>query len=339
MVTGGLGFIGSNLARRLTELNADVLVVDALLPDMGANPFNVDGVTDRIQIDHSDLRDERTMDRLVADREVIFNLAGDVSHIDSMRDPYTDLEVNCRSHLSLLQACRHHNPLAKVVYAGTRQIYGRPRFLPVTEEHLVQPVDVNGINKAAGEYYHFVYNDVFGIRACSLRLSNVYGPRQLIKHPRQGFIGWFIRLAVEDRDITVYGDGAQLRDVIYVDDAVDAFLRAGASAACDGRIFNVGGTGPIGLRALVELLIDVAGAGRLCFVEWPEGRKAIEIGDFYSDSTRLREAVGWQPQVPLREGLSRTVAYYRAYLPHYLERAAEERASNRIGPGRANATR
>jgi UDP-glucose 4-epimerase len=292
---------------------------------MGGHPFNLDGMTDRIRVDSSDLRDESAMDRLVADREIIFNLAGNVSHIDSMRDPHTDLEVNCRSHLSLLQACRHHNPRAKVVYASTRQIYGHARFLPVTEEHLVRPVDVNGINKAAGEYYHLAYNDIFGIRACSLRLTNIYGPRQLIKHHRQGFIGWFIRLAVEDGEITVYGDGVQIRDSVYVDDAVDAFLRAGAADVCSGRVFYVGGSRPISIRELVALLIDVAGTGRLRFVEWPEGRKAIEIGDFYMDSKRLREAVGWQPQVPLREGLSRTLAYYRNYLSHYLDLAAEER--------------
>ena len=183
------------------------------------------------------------MNYLVRDRDVIFNLAGQVSHIDSMRDPYTDLEINCRSQLTMLEACRNHNPGVKVVFAGTRQVYGRPDSLPVDETHLVRPTDVNGINKAAGEYYHLVYNNVFGVRACSLRLTNVYGPRQLIKHNRQGFIGWFIRLAIEDRTIQIYGDGSQLRDFVYVDDAADAFLRAGADDACNGEVFNVGGDG------------------------------------------------------------------------------------------------
>ena len=174
------------------------------------------------------------MNYLVRDREVIFNLAGQVSHIDSMRDPYTDLEINCRSQLTLLEACRHHNPAAKVVFAGTRQVYGKPDRLPVDETHLVRPTDVNGINKVAGEYYHLVYNNVFGVRACSLRLTNIYGPRQLIRHNRQGFIGWFIRLAVEDKEIQIFGDGLQLRDFVYVDDAADAFLRAGATDAVNG---------------------------------------------------------------------------------------------------------
>src|SRR5207302_1451138 len=173
--------------------------------------------------------------------------AGQVSHIDSMRDPYTDLDINCRSQLSILEACRKFNPRAKVVFAGTRQVYGKPDSLPVTEAHLVRPTDVNGINKAAGENYHIVYNNVFGVRACSLRLTNVYGPRQLIKHNRQGFIGWFIRTAIENGTIQIYGDGSQLRDLVYVEDAADAFLRAGESDDCNGEVFNIGGTQPISL--------------------------------------------------------------------------------------------
>ena len=203
MVTGGLGFIGSNLARQLVELGADVLLVDSLIPDYGGNLFNIDGVADRLHVNIADIRQQSTMNYLVRDRAVIFNLAGQVSHIDSMREPYTDLEVNCRSQLTILEACRNHNPSVKVVFAGTRQVYGRPDSLPVTEQHLVRPTDVNGINKAAGENYHLVYNNVFGVRACSLRLTNVYGPRQLIKHDRQGFIGWFIRTAIEDKTIHI----------------------------------------------------------------------------------------------------------------------------------------
>jgi len=317
MITGGLGFIGSNLARRLVDLGAEVLLVDSLIPDYGGNLFNIDGIADRVRVNVADVRQQSTMNYLVRDRAVIFNLAGQVSHIDSMRDPYTDLEINCRSQLTVLEACRRHNPGVKVVFAGTRQVYGRPDSLPVSERHLVRPTDVNGINKAAGEYYHLVYNNVFGVRACSLRLTNVYGPRQLIKHNRQGFIGWFIRLAIENKTISVYGDGSQLRDFVYVDDAADAFLRAGASDACNGEVFNVGGE-PISHRELTALLVQVAGSGRVEYVDWPAEKKAIDIGSFYADSTKFTTVTGWTPSVGLRDGLARTVAYYRRHLDRYV---------------------
>jgi UDP-glucose 4-epimerase len=284
MITGGLGFIGSNLAHQLVEAGAKVLLVDSLIPEYGGNFFNITGIEDRVRVNVADVRQQSTMNYLVRDHEVIFNLAGQVSHIDSMQDPYTDLEINCRSQLSILEACRRYNPAVKVVFAGTRQVYGRPDSLPVSEHHLVRPTDVNGINKAAGEYYHLVYNNVFGVRACSLRLTNVYGPRQLLKHNRQGFLAGFIRLALEDHEIQIYGDGRQIRDFVYVDDCADAFLRAGASDRSNGQVFNVGGSQPIAHRDLVDLLISIAGTGRYRLVEWPPEKKAIDIGDFYADS-------------------------------------------------------
>jgi UDP-glucose 4-epimerase len=319
MITGGLGFIGSNLARRLVELEADVLLMDSLIPDSGANFFNINGIADKVRVNIADVRQESTMNHLVRDREVIFNLAGQVSHIDSMKDPYTDLEINCRSQLSILEACRKFNPRVKVVFAGTRQVYGRPDALPVTEDHLVRPVDVNGINKAAGENYHLLYNNVFNVRASSLRLTNVYGPRQLIKHNRQGFIGWFIRLALEGREIQIFGDGSQIRDFVYVDDAADAFLRAGASDASNGQVFNVGGTEPISHRDLAAMLIDVAGAGSVRHVPWPPEKKVIDVGSFTADSSRIRRTLGWEPRVSLRAGLARTLEYYRAFAAEYLD--------------------
>jgi UDP-glucose 4-epimerase len=318
LVTGGLGFIGSNLARRLVDLGADVLLVDSLIPDYGGNLFNIAGIEERVRVNVADVRQGSTMNYLVQDREVIFNLAGQVSHIDSMTDPHTDLEINCRSQLTMLEACRRHNRKVKVVFAGTRQVYGRPERLPVDETHLVRPTDINGINKAAGEYYHLVYNNVFGVRACSLRLTNVFGPRQLIKHNRQGFIGWFIRLAVEGREIQVYGDGCQLRDFVYVDDVADAFLRSGAMDACNGDVFNVGGDAPISHRDLVALLIEVAGSGSVRFVDWPPDKKIIDIGSFYADSSKFARVTGWRPSVSLREGLARSVAFYREHLARYV---------------------
>jgi UDP-glucose 4-epimerase len=319
MITGGAGFIGSNLAHQLVDLGARVMLVDSLIPDYGGNLFNIADIESRLRVNIADVRQQSTMNYLVRDQEVIFNLAGQVSHIDSMRDPYTDLEINCRSQLAILEACRRNNPDVKVVFAGTRQVYGKPDSLPVNEQHLVRPTDINGINKVAGEYYHLVYNNVFGVRACSLRLTNVYGPRQLIRHNRQGFIGWFIRLAILDQEIQIFGDGSQMRDFVYVDDAADAFLRAGASDACNGEVFNVGGSEPISHRDLVDLLIEVAGTGRYRMVEWPSEKKAIDIGSFYADSSKFRGTVGWVPQVDLREGLSRTIAYYRQHLSQYID--------------------
>jgi len=321
LVTGGLGFIGSNLCRTLVDLGADVVAVDAMIPEYGGNMFNIAGYEHRMHVNLADVRNQTAMDVLVRDREIIFNLAGQVSHVDSMRDPYTDLEINCRAQLSMLEACRTYNPSVKVVFAGTRQIYGKPDRLPVDETHLVRPIDVNGVNKAAGEYYHLLYNNVFGVRSCSLRLTNVYGPRQLLKHNRQGFIGWFIRLAIEGREIQIFGDGSQMRDFVYVDDAVDAFLRAGFCNTCDGEVFNVGGSEPIAHRDLVEMLLDVAGSGSSVCVPWPAEKKRIDIGSFYSDSSKFRRTTGWEARISLREGFRRTIEYYRAYLPQYVEAA------------------
>jgi UDP-glucose 4-epimerase len=321
LITGGLGFIGSNLARRLVDLGASILLVDSLIPEYGGNLFNVDGLTDRLRVNIADIRQQSTMNYLVRGRDVIFNLAGQVSHIDSLRDPYSDLEINCRSQLTILEACRYNNPGVKVVFAGTRQVYGRPNSLPVDETHLVRPTDINGVNKAAGEYYHLVYNNVFNVRACSLRLTNVYGPRQLIRHNRQGFIGWFIRMAIENNAIQIYGDGTQLRDFVYVDDAADAFLRAGADDACNGEAFNVGGDQPVSHRELAATLIDAAGSGRVEFIDWPPDKKAIDIGDFYSDSSKFKRMTGWAPSVDLREGLERTITFYRNHLDQYIDRA------------------
>jgi len=321
LITGGLGFIGSNLALMLADLGADVLIVDSLLSDYGGNLFNIAGAEDRLRVNIADVRQGTTMNYLVRGRDVIFNLAGQVSHIDSMRDPHTDLEINCRSQLTILEACRQHNPDTKVVFAGTRQIYGRPDRLPVDETHLVRPTDINGINKAAGENYHIVYNNVFGVRACSLRLTNVYGPRQLIRHNRQGFIGWFVRLALEGREIQVYGDGSQVRDFVYVDDVCDAFLRAGFDDGCNGDVFNVGGSEPIAHRDLVALLLDEAGRGTVRYVDWPDEKRRIDIGSFYSDSTKFSTATGWRPAVGLREGFRRTLAYYREFFDRYIDAA------------------
>ena len=317
LITGGLGFIGSNLARRLVDLGAAVTLVDSLIPDYGGNLFNIAGYEDRLRVNIADVRDPHSMRALVRGQSVIFNLAGQVSHIDSMHDPFTDLEINARSQLSILEACRRENPDVKVVYAGTRQQYGKPQYLPLDEQHLQHPTDVNGVNKLAGEWYHIVYYNAYGLRTSSLRLTNTYGPRQLMRHNRQGFIGWFVRIAVEGGVIQLYGDGRQLRDLCYVDDVADAFLRVGASEEANGQVYNLGGSQPVSLLCLAQTLVAIAGHGDVELVPWPEERKRIDIGDVYSSYARIEADLGWAPSTSLEDGLRETVAFYRANRQQY----------------------
>ncbi len=319
LITGGLGFLGSNVARRLVGLGARVTLMDSMIPDYGGNRFNLDGIETQVTVNIADVRDRSAMDYLIRGRDYLFNLAGQVSHIDSMKDPFTDLDINCKSQLSILESCRHNNRDVKIVFAGSRQQYGRPQYLPVDEKHPIQPVDVNGINKVAGEWYHLLYHDVYGIRAASLRLTNTFGPGQLLRHNRQGFLGWFIRKAVEGDTIQLYGDGSQQRDLNYVEDVVDAFLLAAADPRADGRIYNLAGSPPISLRALTELMLEIAGKGRLSFIPWPPEKKAIDIGSYYGTAALIRSELGWEPRVSLREGLERTLRFYAQHLAHYVD--------------------
>jgi UDP-glucose 4-epimerase len=317
LITGGLGFIGSNLARRLVELGGNILLVDSLIPQYGGNLFNIHGVKENVHVNIADVRDENSMDYLVQKQDVMFNLAGQVSHLDSMRDPYTDLEINTRAQLSILEACRKNNPRIKIVYSSTRQIYGKPDYLPVDERHLVHPTDVNGINTMAGEWYHIVYNNVYGVRATSLRLTNTYGPRMMVKNDRQTALGWFIRLAMDDQEIQIFGTGEQKRDYTYVDDVVEALLLAGANDAANGEVFNLGGIAPVSHLELIRTLCEVVGSGGYRLAAFPPERKAIDIGDFYADFSKITRVLGWKPVVGLREGLQRTVEFYRKHREHY----------------------
>ncbi len=317
LITGALGFIGANLARRLVSLGAHVLLVDSLIPEYGGNLFNIEGVENRVRLNISDVRDTHSMGYLVQGQDYLFNLAGQTSHIDSMNDPDTDLEINCRAQLSILEACRKYNPSVKLVFASTRQLYGKPDYLPVDEKHLNRPVDVNGINKMAGEWYHILYNNVYGVRACALRLTNTYGPRMRVKDARQTFLGLWIRMLVEGKPFEVW-EGHQLRDFTYVDDAVDAFLLAAESEAANGEIFNLGGDCVISLNDLAKLLVEINGEGEFVTRSYPADRKRIDIGDYYADFRRISATLGWRPEISLREGLSRTLAFYREYLPKYL---------------------
>ena len=317
LVAGGLGFIGSNLARRLVELGADVLIVDALIPAYGGNPFNIAGIENRVRVNIADVRNESVINHLVQGQDFLFNLVGQVSHIDSMQDPYTDLETNCRAQIALLEACRRYNPQVKIVYTGTRQVYGRPRYLPVDEEHPVEPVDINGVHKMAAEWYHRIYHQAHGLRTVTLRLTNTYGPRMRVKDSRQGFIGWWIHQVVRGREIEIFGTGQQMRDFNYVDDVVEALLLAAAHPDTDGRVYNLGGDEPISLAELARLLVDVNGGGNYRLVPFPTDRQRIDIGDYYGDDSRIRAQLGWRPKVSLREGLARTLAFYREFGDHY----------------------
>ncbi len=319
LITGGLGFIGSTLARRLVEAGAKIVLVDSLIPDYGGNLFNIDGYADRVTVNIADVRDEYSMDYLVRGQDILFNLAGQTSHLDSMRDPYTDLEINVRSQLSILEACRKNNPGIKIVYASTRQFYGKPDYLPVDERHLLHPTDVNGINKMAGEWYHIVYHQVYGLRATSLRLTNTYGPRMRVKDARQTFLGVWLKQVLCGELILVYGDGRQLRDFNYVDDVVEVLLLAALDPHADGQVYNLGSVEPpISLLDLAQLLIQINGQGQYRVVPFPPDRKMIDIGDYYSDFTKIRQELGWAPRTLLADGLQRSLAYYRAHLAHYL---------------------
>ena len=319
LITGGMGFIGSNLARRLVELGVEVIIVDAFLPEQGGNPFNLQGIADQVKAVRADIGSDFVANHLVGGVDIIFNLAGHMSHLDSLLYPHRDLELNCAAQLTLLEACRSYNPHVKIVFTSTRQVYGRPELLPVSESHRVAPVDINGIHKLAGEHYHMLYHKLYGTRAVCLRLTNTYGPRQLLAHQRQGFIGWFVRHALTGGVIELYGEGKQRRDINYVDDVVEALLLAGGSEKADGEIFNLGGSEPVSLSDIATELIRLTGRGSICHVPFPREQQLIEIGNCYLSSEKIGTVLGWRPRTSWRDGLARTVEFYRRHLLQYLK--------------------
>jgi UDP-glucose 4-epimerase len=318
LITGGMGFIGSNLAIRLVRLGSKVILVDSMIPDAGGNLFNIAEIKNKVIVNFSDIRDEHAMDFLVRGIDLMFNYAGQVSHIDSMTDPYTDLDVNTKSQLSILEACRKNNRAVKIVFASTRQVYGKPQYLPVDENHPLNPTDINGVNKLAAEWYHILYYKVYGVRSVCLRMTNTYGPRLLMKHNRQGFIGWFVRRIIEGKEIEIFGDGKQMRDLNYIDDAVDACLIAAADNSLNGQIFNLGATPPISLKDIAKLLVklnDSKGSYRL--VPFPDGTKKIDIGHYYASYNKFKKATRWEPRVSYEDGFRRMLEYYKEHRRHY----------------------
>jgi dTDP-glucose 4,6-dehydratase/UDP-glucose 4-epimerase len=320
LITGGLGFIGSNLARRLVSQGANLTLVDSLIPQYGGNTFNIDDIKNKVAVNVCDVRDTFAMEHLIQGKEYLFNLAGQTSHLDSMADPHTDLDINAAAQLSILEVCRKVNPDIKIVFASTRQLYGRPDYLPVDEKHPNRPVDVNGINKLAGEWYHLLYNNVYGIRACALRLTNTYGPGMRVKDARQTFLGIWIRLLLEGKPIKVFGDGKQLRDFNFVDDCVEALLLAGASDQANGKVYNLGGSEVIGLKDLSKMMVNLGHGGSFELAPFPSERKAIDIGDYYSDFSLITKELGWVPKIDLKDGLKRTLNYYSTHFSHYWDK-------------------
>jgi len=316
LITGGLGFIGSNLAHVLVAAGAKVTIVDNLMANYGGNRRNVAGLGKKARVVIADVRERRRLPALARGQDYLFNLAGQTSHMDSMADPDTDLEINCRAQLSILEACRRHNPRIRVVFTSTRQIYGRPDYLPVDEAHPLRPVDVNGINKLAGEQYHLLYSAIHGVRSTVLRLTNTIGPRMRIKDARQTFVGVWIKQALQGKKFEVWG-GRQLRDFTYVDDAVAALLLCATRREAVGKVYNLGGVGRISLGELAALVVTAAGRGGYKVRSFPADRRKIDIGDYVADDRRIRRELGWRPRTRIAQAIHRTVEFYRRELRHY----------------------
>jgi UDP-glucose 4-epimerase len=317
LITGGAGFIGSHLGRRLARAGAAVTLVDSLFPEYGGNLANIRDFEQDVRLNVTDVRDPHSMEYLIKGADFLFNLAGQTSHLDSMRDPFPDLEINARAQLSILEACRRHNDRIRVVFASTRQVYGRPLYLPVDEQHPVVPVDVNGVNKIAGEHYHLVYHTAHRLRTSVLRLTNTFGPGMRVKDARQTFLGIWIKNILTGVPITVYGSGAQVRDLAYVDDVADAFFQSALTEEAIGTALNIGGSERISLRDLAELLVRCNESGSVETVPFPDELKAIDIGDYYSDDSAARALLAWAPKITLEVGLRRTLDYYRAHGGEY----------------------
>lgn len=320
LITGGLGFLGSSLAHALVDLDAKVMLYDALLPEYGGNLFNIETIKKRVTVIRADIRDHPAMEQAVADQDIIFNIAAQTSHVDSMRDPFLDLDVNGRGQLTILESCRKINPNVVVIYAGSRAQYGVVPCLPATEDTPMNPIDIYGAHKILGEHYHWIYQRISGMKVVSLRLTNIYGPRHQMKHAQYGVQNFFVRRILDNQSVPIFGDGTQLRDFLYVDDAVDAFLRAASTKEAYNEAFVISSGSPIALVDFVKQAIAKAQSGSIEFKEYTKERKMIESGDFYGDPGKFMRATLWKPRVSLEEGLKKTIQFYRTYRAHYWTR-------------------
>lgn len=316
LITGGLGFIGSSLAIKLLDLGSKVEIYDGLIKNLGGNIYNIKPIKSRVKVTIANLSDTKKIARSVSEKDYIFNLAGTLSHIDSMQNPFLDLQINCQDQLCLLESCRKYNPKVKIIFAGTRNQYGKALYLPVDEKHIQEPTDINGINSIAAEKYHFLYSRIYGIKAVSLRMTNTYGPRHQMNHPKQGVLNWFIRLLIEGKTVKLFGDGSQIRDINYIEDVVDALLLAANSRNTNGQAYNLGGS-PVTLKEFVKKAIKILGYGRYKIIKFPLKRKSIEIGNYVADVKKIKEELGWQPRVTIEEGLRKTFDYYLAHRKYY----------------------
>ena len=316
LITGGAGFIGSNLARRIVDLGGEVTIVDSLIPDYGGNLFNLNGYESKLNINFSDIRDKYSMEYLLKNKSIIFNLAGQTSHLDSMLNPHNDLEINCIAQLSLLESCRKVNPSARIIFTSTRQIYGKPNYLPVNENHKINPVDINGIHKLSTELYLKLYNQIYGLRTSILRLTNTIGPRMRIKDARQTFLGIWIKNLIQGTPLEVWG-GNQIRDFNDVDDVVDALIICAKNQNLLSTPYNLGSNELIKLSDLAKTMIQIYGKGEIKYMEYPKVRKKIDIGDYYSCYTKFNSETGWEPKNNLVYTLEKTLNYYSKNFKFY----------------------
>ena len=324
LVTGGLGFVGSNLAHRLVELGARVTLVDNMLPRQGGNFFNIADIRDRVRVNLADICNQHSMNYLVRRQDFVFHLAGQVNHVDSIRNPVQDLEINCHGTLALLEACRQFNPGVSIVFSGTRGEYGSSVQLPVTEDHPKNPKGIYAVNNLAAEMMMLVYADVHSMNCACLRITNTYGPRHQMMHDEYGVVNWFVRRAIDDEALPVFGDGAILRDFLYVDDLVDCLLEVALCPEAYGEVFNVGTGKPVSFRDLAALIVDVAGTGSYTFTEFTRERAEVEPGDYYADVSKIKRVVGWEAGTGLREGLARTIEFYRENRAYYWDGPSDD---------------
>lgn len=317
LITGGMGFLGSSLAHSLVGYGGKVTVLDAMLPLYGGNRFNLHGIEDMVEVINGDVRDYNLIKTIVPGKDFIFNFAGQVSYIDSGDIPYEDLDINSRAHLMILEECRHNNPEAKILYASSRMALGKITQNPVTESHPANPLSLYGVHKLTGEKYSLAYHHHYGLRTVAMRITNPYGIRQQMKHNKYSLVGWFIRLAMENREIKIFGNGDQKRDYIYVDDLVESFLRAGATGETDGELFNLGLGRSTAFCEMVHTVVETVGQGKIDYVPWPDDYERIETGDFVVDVSKLNNLIKWKPNISLSKGILTTYDYYRKYAKHY----------------------